>query len=81
MKALHTAAEMIHSEALAAARRAIRAGDLVKAQHWMKLAHLHWLNGLQARAEYDRTRDEDLERHRRRIAARTKAKAAKAQKV
>lgn len=38
---LITAAERAHLQALIAARRAIRAGDLVKAERWMKLAERH----------------------------------------
>ncbi len=42
MKDLFTAVERAHHEALANARRAIRAGDLAKAERWMKLSDLHW---------------------------------------
>jgi hypothetical protein len=47
-------AEDAHHHALAASRRAIRAGDLVKAERWMRLAERHYRCGLLAeRAAYD----------------------------
>jgi hypothetical protein len=38
------AAEIIHLETLAAVRRAIRAGDLARAERWMKLCERHYRN-------------------------------------
>lgn len=38
----HYAAEDAHHHVLAAARRAIRAGDLVRAERWMRLAERHY---------------------------------------
>lgn len=37
-----TAGEQAHLQALAAARRAIRAGDIVLAERWMRLAERHY---------------------------------------
>lgn len=53
---LLTQSERAHGEALAAARRAIRAGDLAKAERWMKLAERHYRCGEYARAEATRWR-------------------------
>jgi hypothetical protein len=39
---LMNAAENAHLHALAAARRAIRAGDIVLAERWMRLAERHY---------------------------------------
>ena len=41
-QSLTLASEKAHFDALAAARRAIRGGDLVAAERWMKLAERHW---------------------------------------
>lgn len=39
---VYTAAEMAHLQALAAARRAIRGGDIALAERWIKLSDHHW---------------------------------------
>lgn len=58
MKTLYTAVEKAHYDALTNARRAIRAGDLAKAERWLKLSILHWKssNAAQAEAAEIRTR-------------------------
>ncbi len=40
-----TSIEQAHYDAMAAVRRAIRAGDLVKAERWLKLAERYWKAG------------------------------------
>ena len=56
---LITAAERAHLDALIATRRAIRAGDLVKAERWMKLAE-----------RYNRASAESYRQHDLRVAER-----------
>ncbi len=51
---LLTAAERAHMEALRAARRAIRAGDLVTAERWMKLAERHTRANTHSYRQHDR---------------------------
>jgi hypothetical protein len=72
MKTLVTMAERAHYDALCAARRAIRAGDLTKAERWMKLAHIHWQDAELARQEAERLRQTRYETYRRREAARAR---------
>jgi len=38
-------AEHAHYEAMDAVRRAVRAGDLVKAERWLRLAERYWKVG------------------------------------
>ena len=57
---LVTAAEQAHQEALAAMRRAIRAGDLVKAERWLKLVERHYRCADYARDEAARWRKRRL---------------------
>jgi hypothetical protein len=42
MRTLQSVAQRAHNDALAASRRAIAAGDLAKAERWMKLANQHY---------------------------------------
>ncbi len=50
---LITAAERAHLDALIATRRAIRAGDLVKAERWMKLAERYNRASVESRRQHD----------------------------
>ncbi len=56
---LITVAERVHRDALIATRRAIRAGDLAKAERWMKLAE-----------RYNRASVESYRQHDLRVAER-----------
>ena len=42
---VHNTAELAYYEAMGAVRRAVRAGDLVKAARWLKLAERYWKTG------------------------------------
>ena len=72
---LITAAERAHFEALAAARRAIREGDLVKAERWMKLAERHNRASVETYRQHDQrvaervVQQENVRRHNTWLAA------------
>ena len=57
---LLTKTEQTHQQALAAMRRAIRAGDLVKAERWLKLAERQYRLADYARDEAARWRKRRL---------------------
>jgi HD superfamily phosphodiesterase len=50
---LITTAERAHLDALTATRRAIRAGDLVKAERWMKLAERYSRSSVEIYRQHD----------------------------
>lgn len=66
---VHSAAERAYLDALAAARRAIRAGDIALAERWMKLSDHHWRCCERAHRAYE-------DRRKREIARRTAEHAA-----
>jgi hypothetical protein len=45
IKVNYTPADRAYNEATAAVRRAVRAGDIVKAERWLKLAERYWKIG------------------------------------
>ena len=76
---LVTQAERAHLEALAATRRAIREGDLVKAERWMKLAERHNRASVESYRQHDLrvaervVQRENVRRHNQWLAAQKEA--------
>ena len=79
---LITAAERAHLDALIATRRAIRAGDLVKAERWMKLAERYNRASVESYRQHDLrvaervVQQENVRRYAQWLAAQKKSKDA-----